>query len=147
MSTKRARDLPARLEGLRRRFERWRRTREVRARIPEPLWASAVKLAAKYGIHRTAKALRVDYYALKKRGEQKAAIAGTQQEPAATASKAAAAAAEATFLELPTAAWAGSGECMLELEDAGGYKLRVHLKGFEAPDLAALSRSFWQSES
>jgi len=34
----------------------------------------------------------------------------------------------------------------LDLEDAGGAKLRVYLKGFEAPDLAALSRSFWQSE-
>ena len=146
MSTRKTCDLPARLKGLRRRFERWRRTRKVRSRIPEPLWAAAVKSAAKYGIHRTAKALRVDYYTLKKRVEQKAAIAGTQQKPAATASKAAAAAAEATFLELPAAAWAGSGECTLDLEDAGGAKLRVHLKGFEAPDLAALSRSFWQSE-
>ncbi len=145
MSTKRTRGLPARLENLRQRFDRWRRTRKVRSRIPEPLWAAAVKFAAKYGIHRTAKALRVDYYALKKRVEQKAAIAGTQQERAATASKAAAA-AEATFLELPAAAWAGSGECTLDLEDAGGAKLRVHLKGFEAPDLAVLSRSFWQSE-
>ena len=45
------------------------------------------------------------------------------------------------------AAWPGSGECTLELEDAGGAKLRVHLKGFEAPDLTALSRSFWQIES
>jgi len=143
MSTKRTHDFPARLENLRQRFERWRRTRMVRSRIPEPLWAAAVKLAAKYGIHRTAKALRVDYYALKKRVEQKAAIAGTQQEPAGIASKAA---AEATFLELPAAAWAGCGECTLDLEDAGGAKLRVHLKGFEAPDLAALSRSFWQSE-
>lgn len=143
MSTKRTCDLPARLENLRQRFERWRRTRKVRSRIPEPLWAAAVKSAAKYGIHRTAKALRVDYYALKKRAEQKAAIAGTQQERAATASKAA---AEATFLELPAAAWAGSGECTLELEDTVGAKLRVHLKGFEAPDLAALNRSFWQSE-
>ena len=144
MGTKRTRALPARLEGLRRRFERWRRTRKVRSLIPEPLWASAVKLAGRYGIHRTAKALRVDYYALKKRVEQKAAIAGTQQEPAATASKAAAA---AKFLELPAAAWSGSGECTLELEDAVGAKLRVHLKGFEPPDLAALSRSFWQNES
>jgi len=147
MSTKRARDLPARLEGLRRRFERWRRTRKVRARIPEPLWASAVKLAAKYGIHRTAKALRVDYYALKKRVEQKAVIAGTQQKTAATASRTPAEVAGARFLELPAAAWAGGGECTLELADADGAKLRVHLKGFEAPDLAALSRSFWQSES
>ena len=147
MSTKRTCDLPARLENLRQRFERWRRTRKVRSRIPEPLWAAAVKSAAKYGIHRTAKALRVDYYGLKKRAEQKAAIAGTQQKLAATASKTVAAAAEATFLELPATAWAGSGECTLDLEDACGSKLRVHLKGFEAPDLAALSRSFWQNES
>ena len=137
MSTKRTCDLPARLEGLRRRFERWRRTRKVRSRIPEPLWASAVKLADRYGIHRTAKALRVDYYALKKRVEG---------ATASTAGSLPAAAAGARFLELPAAAWAGSGECTLDLEDAGGAKLRVYLKGFEAPDLAALSRSFWQSE-
>ena len=143
MSTKRTDALPARLKGLRRRFERWRRTRKVGTRIPEPLWASAVKLAGRYGIHRTAKALRVDYYALKKRVEQNAVIAGTRQEPAATASKMA---AEAEFLELPAGAWPGAGECTLELEDAGGAKLRVHLKGFAAPDLAALSRSFWQNE-
>ncbi len=138
MSTKRRHDLPARLVGLRQRFEGWRRTRKVRSRIPEPLWAAAVKLAAKYGIHQTAKALRVDYYALKKR---------VDGAPAVTASKLPEAAAGARFLELPAAAWAGSGECTLELEDADGAKLRVHLKGFEAPDLAALSRSFWQSES
>jgi len=138
MSTKRTRDLPARLEGLRRRFEQWRRTRKGRERIPEPLWVAAVKVAAKYGLHRTAKVLRVDYYALKKRAEG---------APAGIASKAPAEVGRAQFLELPAAAWVGSGECTLELEDAGGAKLRVHLKGFEAPDLAALSRSFWQSES
>ena len=138
MTTKKRRELPARLEEARRRFERWRRTRKVRSRIPEPLWAAAVKLAGGYGIHRTAKALRVDYYSLKKRAE------GT---PAATASNVPGATAGATFLELPAAAWAGSGECTLELEDAGGAKMRVHLKGFAAPDLAALGRSFWRSES
>jgi hypothetical protein len=138
MGTKRTLDLPARLEGLRRRFEGWRRTRKVRCRIPEPLWASAVKLAGRYGIHRTAKALRVDYYALKKRVEG---------APAATAGKTPVEVGGSRFLELPGAAWAGWGECTLELEDAGRAKLRVHLKGFEAPDLAALSRSFWQSES
>ena len=137
MSTKRRQNVSARLEGLRRRFERWRRTRKVRSPIPEPLWASAVKLAGTFGIHRTAKALRVDYYALKKRVEGTAAV---------TASNTPAGVAPATFVELSAPAWPGSGECMLELEDAGGAKLRVHLKGFEAPDLAALSRSFWQSE-
>ena len=117
MGTKRTRDLPARLESLRRRFERWRRSRKVRTRIPEPLWASAVKVADRFGIHRTAKVLRVDYYALKERVEQNAVSGGTQRGPAATASKVV---AEAEFLELPAAAWPGSGECTLELEDADG---------------------------
>ena len=97
--------------------------------------ASAAKLAGTYGIHRTAKVLRVDYYALKKRVE--GAAAGTASRlPAGT-----------TFVELPAPVWPGCGECTLELEDAGGAKLRVHLKGFGAPDLAALGRSFWQVES
>jgi hypothetical protein len=137
MGIKRKGAFPARLEAVRGRFERWRQTRKVRSRIPESLWASAVKAAGRYGTHRTARALRVDYYALKKRVE------GT---PAVTASKAPAEAGGATFLELPCSAWPGPGECTLELEDTRGAKMRVHFKGFATPDLVALSRSFWGSE-
>jgi len=71
MSTRQTRDLPSRLKGIQRRFERWRRTHRVRSRISDSLWAAAVKVAGTYGIHRTARALRVDYYSLKKRVEQK----------------------------------------------------------------------------
>ncbi len=67
MRTRKTRDLPARLAGVRRRIERWRRTRKARSRIPEPLWASAVEVARTHGIHLAAKALRLSYYALKKR--------------------------------------------------------------------------------
>jgi hypothetical protein len=133
MNTSKTDELPARLEGVRRRFERWRRTPNVRSRIPDPLWAAAVKMARSYGICRTARALRVNYYALKKRVEQASAAAPGLREGGAVA----------TFLELAPPASAGCCECTWELEDAGGAKMRVHLKGFEAPDLAALSRSFW----
>ena len=67
MNARKTCDLPAPLEGVRRRFEQWRIVQKARARIPDSLWASAVKLAHVYGITRTAKALRVDYYSLKKR--------------------------------------------------------------------------------
>ena len=134
MSRKNGRELPARLEGVRRRFERWRRTRELRTRIPDSLWASAVKVAGTYGIHRTAKALRVDYYGLKKRVQEEDARSGRlAKERSAPA-----------FVELALPAEAGFGECILELEDVGGAKMRVHLKGVETPDLVALSRSFWE---
>jgi hypothetical protein len=51
------------------------------------------------------------------------------------------------FLELAPIGRAGSAECILELEDAGGAKMRVHLKGFEGPDLTALTRTFWGVDS
>lgn len=56
---------PAPVEVVRRRFELWRGTRTGRSRIPEALWASAVKLAAVHGTCPTAQALRLNYTALK----------------------------------------------------------------------------------
>jgi hypothetical protein len=134
-------ELPARLVGVQRRFERWRRMRAVRSRIPEPLWAAAVLMGELYGIHRTAKALRLDYYSMKKRIAAKAAAAGkVPLVPTA-----------ATFLELapsPRGDMCDSGmcECTVECEDSSGAKMRIHLSGVATPDLAALSRSFWRAE-
>ncbi len=133
MSTREKRGIPAQLEKVRQRFEAWRRNRTVRTRIPDPLWAAAVKVAERHGVHRTAKALRIDYYGLKKRveegGESSANISVKGDV--------------ATFVELAGPFPAGSGECLVELEDVSGAKMRVHVKGAEAPDLVALSRSFW----
>jgi len=148
MRTRKTGKLPARLEKTHRQFERWRRARKGRSRIPEPLWASAVKAAGKFGLHRTAQTLGLDYYALKKRVEAagsgrvsagKIASHQISDRQAVSADGQTA----ATFLELARPASDGSRECILELEDPGGAKMRVHLKGVEAPDLAALSRSFW----
>lgn len=160
MRARKTPELPARLEGTRRRFERWRRSRQGRSPIPKPLWASAVKAARKYGLHRTAQTLRLDYYSLKKRVQAAASPSGPGAEAVAARGVSAGVAAAlgvpggeagATFFELaPPAASpatsrapACSPECILELEDSHGAKMRVHLKGSVAPDLAALSRSFW----
>ena len=137
MSSENGSVLPGHLEQVRRRFELWRRSRQRGTRIPESLWASAVNLAGTCGIHRTAKALRVDYYGLKKRVEQKGAFSRRLPEDGSVP----------TFVELALPAETGSGQCILEWEDAEGAKMRVHLKGVEAPDLVALSRSFWGAES
>lgn len=137
MSTRKTHGLPARLEGVRQRFEGWRRTGKVRSRIPEALWASAVKMAGTYGLHRTAKALSVNYYTLKKRVEREAAVAPRAPEGGAVA----------TFVELAPSLGPGTCECTLELKDSGGAKMRVHLNAVATPDLAALSRSFWRVES
>ena len=135
MDTRKTRDLPTRLEGLRRRFERWRRTHKARSRIPEPLWGSAVRMAGTYGLNRTARTLRLDYYVLKKRFQQVGvAIADLPEKGIAT------------FLELAPPPSAGVCECTLDLENAGGARMRVQLKSITMPDLAALSRSFWNHQ-
>lgn len=128
--------LPARLEGTRQRFERWRETRKVGSRIPEPLWTSAVKMARVHGINRTARVLRVNYYSLKERVESEASSSGSSEMSTSS-----------TFVELTAPAIASTCECLLELEDMAGAKMRIEIKGAEVPDLAALSRSFWGIES
>ncbi len=137
MSRIKDRRLPARLEDVRRRFEDWRQNHRARSRIPESLWASAVKMADRYGINRTARALRLDYYSLKKRLDPKAAATGGASKGEALA----------TFLEVAPLPSAVAGECTVELEDAGGAKMRIHLKGHEMPDLTVLARSFWDLPS
>jgi hypothetical protein len=127
--------LPKRLEGLRRRFELWRGTHKGRSRIPEAIWGSAVKMAGAYGLHRTAKALRLDYYALKKRVEREGS--GVADRPRKDV---------AAFVELTPHPFVGACECVMELESAAGAKMRVHLKGVASPDLVALGQSFWDSQ-
>ncbi len=101
-----------------------------------------MKLAKKHGLHRTAKALRGNYYALKERAEGEVA-SGVRDVPEGDA---------AMFLELTSvppapSKVAGSCEYTLELEDGDGAKMRIHLSGVATPDLVVLSRSYWRAES
>ncbi|MCL4195473.1 MAG: hypothetical protein KJZ87_27290, partial [Thermoguttaceae bacterium] len=66
-----------------------------------------MKVAGRCGVCRTARALRLDYYTLKRRVEEKAA-----ESPAAAAQG-----MVATFLELAPPVSAASCECVVELEN------------------------------
>ncbi len=150
MSSRKTQAIPARLEAGRRRFERWRRTRKGHSRIPEPLWTSAVKLAGAYGLCRTVRTLGLDYNALKRHvasahsddspGPKTAAAMAAQQ-------KAAAQKRGTAFVELVPPQPACLPEYIVELEHPDGAKMRIHLKGAESPDLAALTQSFWGIEA
>lgn len=112
------------------RFKRWRSTRMRGTPIPEALWASAVGLAREQGLNKTARALRLDYYDLKKRLECAAGPACARHAPP-------------TFVELMAPRAAGVCECILELENARGAKMRIALKGSDSADLTQLSSVFW----
>ena len=145
MVTRKIRSLPARLEEVRRQFEDWRQTRKIPSRIPGPLWTAAAKIASMCGISRTAKTLRVNYYVLKQHVAKDAVARGKPKKHATEPRRPFVDGVRSVpaFLELTPPMRVGSCQCVLELEDASGAKMRVHVQGTEAPDLAILSRSFW----
>jgi hypothetical protein len=79
--------------------------------------------------------LRLDYNTLKKRINS-AGPHNSSGEEAGTA-----------FVELVSPERTCLPECIVELEDPHGSRMRIHLRGCEVPDLAALSRSFWDMET
>ena len=118
------------IDRLRMRFEAWRSRRQPRTRIPERLWESAVQAAKEYGLNKTAKTLRLDYYTLK----QKLEISSGIQAPAPT------------FLELSPTATGSTAECIIECENQNGSKMRIQIKGMNAVDLNVLSSAFWRDK-
>jgi hypothetical protein len=108
------------------RFEAWRAGHTSRRPLPAALWDRATEVAARHGVHRTARTLRLNYYDLKERVERRG--------PAAMAAPA--------FVEVRTAPPARDAKVLVEFEDARGAKMRIHLKGGGTPDLAALGRIF-----
>ena len=129
MARRNQRDLPRELARGRDRFASWRRTKKPKSRIPERLWELAVKLAARHGLHRTARTLKLDYYSLKKRIE---AVEGHREGNGSA------------FVELPPAL-APVPECVIEFENSAGI-LRVHLKGYNALEVATVGRSVRETQ-
>ena len=130
MGTGRRGELPKDLAQARSQFQAWRGQRTGR-RIPQHLWDLAVQLVNQHGVSRTAVALGLDYYSLKKRVESAA------REPASSSP---------AFVELPAPVVLGR-QCQFELDNGAGATLRVHLVGYDAADVATLARSFWNAES
>jgi hypothetical protein len=118
------------LAQVRRRFDEFRSTQPLRARLPETLWSAAAELAARYGVHPTARALRLDYTGLRKRVENRG-------QP-----KRKRAAAPLSFVELVGPVGGTITSCSVEVEAAQGSKLRLELKAVATTELVNLIRAF-----
>ena len=129
MGTSQQGQLPPDLVHGRRRFRAWREQRKLGARIPQPLWTMAIRLAKAHGVSRTSTALGLDYYSLRKRAE--AATAPLRSDDPA-------------FLELTPPVLVAK-QCRLELDNGAGATMRVQLVGYDAADVEALSHSFWDA--
>jgi len=126
---------PDRLSEVRRQLEHWRQSRRRGARIPEELWQAAADLGREVGVSKTAQELRLDYYALRRRMELNTQP-GLEERPAREVPRA------GGFVEIPLCAPA-SPECIVEIEDPRGARLRLELKGVTPAHLETLTRTLW----
>ena len=121
------------LKQARQQLEVWRKTRQRGERIPERLWTSLVALARAHGVSPVSQALRLDYYALKRR------VLGL--EPVRKSRFR----AVAPFVELPLLGQpASSPKCTVELAKDTGATLTIRWEGQMAVDLIGLAESFWR---
>jgi hypothetical protein len=125
------------MERVRRRFEHWRSSRPSFSPIPEGLWALAVEVAREHGVNAAAQVLHLNHTALKKRVQAVKPNSGLEGPVRRRRSR-------ASFVELPTPPQPLS-PCTIELENAQGAKLKIHLANPASLDWVALTRSFWAS--
>ena len=130
MGTSQHGSMPPDLVRGQRRFQAWREQRKPGDSIPQSLWAIAIRLAKAHGVSRTAAVLRIDYYRLKNRA---AAAPASEPRPSGPA-----------FVELTPPALVAK-QCQFEFDNGSGATLRVQLVGYDAADIEALSRSFWNA--
>lgn len=119
------------LEQVKQRFVLWRGSRKRGEHISNALWVAAVALVERHGLQRTAKELRIDYGGLKKRLERDA-------DPARLGK------VKTQFVEMfapPAFSAAPMLECIVEMENARGGKMRVELRSLDG--LAGLASAFW----
>ena len=120
--------LPSDLVRGRSQFQAWRGQSGGRGRIPHALWAVAVQLAKVHGAGRTAKVLGLDHDRLEARAE-------AADEPPRSIGP--------VFVELPSPIVAKTG--VFEFDNGAGVTLRVQLVGYDAADVEALARGFWDA--
>jgi hypothetical protein len=125
---------PEPLERARRQFERWRRLPKPDRRIPEALWRAAVEAAGCHGISKTALALSLSHQTLKERVE-------------AIGPRPLTGAPGPAFVELLPPALVGAAECVVELEDRRGTRMRIQIRGTGTPDVTALTKTFLASKA
>jgi hypothetical protein len=128
---------PDPLSRLAARMEAWRSGPKKSRRIPQELWQAAVNLSKEYTINQISKALRLSYTDLKKRveAEDKEDLPLIKTQP------------DMKFIKLGVESPVAAPECIVEMEDGSGAKMRIHLRGRTDLDIYEISRTFWSKRS
>ena len=124
--------LPSPLESVQYQFQTWRETkRRPREPIPEDLWAAAAKLKDQYPISQISRSLRLNHTDLKNR-----ILGNPKKMPDQVPSP--------VFVELNCLQPFSSSECIIEMEERCGSKMKMTFKGQASVDLLELGKAFWK---
>ena len=129
--------VPADVGRVAAKFKLWREQKSPGERIPERLWTAAVRLSKAHGVCFVAHSLGLDYYDLKKRVDRRVSSRPPRPDRKRLAKREP---GFPKFLELEISP--EKPECVLELENRRGEKLRLELRG-AALDLERVARLFW----
>ena len=125
MRTAKRTELPKDVVQAQRRFWAWRSRKRARRPLPQNLWDLAVRLVQRHGLHPIVRALKLDYYSLKKRLPNCPASADPSPP---------------VFVELPAPVL--QKQCVCEIHNRAGASMRLQLHGYDAADLEVLARTF-----
>lgn len=118
-------------------FEAWRKTKTKGSRIPQDLWKQAIALYPKFSIGKISTTLSLSYTDLKKRVEKTIGKHSSSLNDPVPA-----------FMAFDfSSACSSVSECVVEMEDGNGAKMRMCFKGKTDFDLLELGKSFWMRRS
>ena len=121
------------LSEVKEQFKTWRKTRKSLRPIPKKLWAAAVSLTTQHCLSQISKELVLDYSALKKRAAIKNKDSAASMSPS-------------DFMEVNLEPPAAVSECIVEMQDIVGAKMRMHFRGKTDFDLLELAKAFWSKK-
>jgi hypothetical protein len=124
------------LEEIREQFIAWRSSRRSsREPIPDALWDAAVSLSGEYSIGRISKVLSLGHSDLKRRVQEQGDNGYKGEKDGSY-----------RFVEFAIDRPGSASECVMEMEDNKGGKLKVHLKGGIGFNLVEVAEAFWKRE-
>lgn len=125
------------LEEVKQQFKIWRKTKTGRERIPASLWQAAAEVfkIGDHSLHTISKTLHLNQTALKKYVQQQFPGA-IKVKPEETPS----------FITLELDSPPSVSECVIEMEDTTGAKMRMCLRGKTDPNIFEICKSFWRQQ-
>jgi hypothetical protein len=116
------------LTEVQKKFETWRKTREKRTRIPKELWGAAIALLPDHTPYEISKTLSINFSRLEKQ-----ILSARVEQPKIK---------PPSFIELDIGKNNSNAECILEVENKAGSKMKLYFKNNPSLDLMEFSKAF-----